>query len=110
VRRLLSPRSSEAFRRLGSNVRDELIAAGLWATDDERDPSQSIADAWQIVERIAKQWANTDDGGQYHRFVRWLDHETLAEPFLVDAPELALAICKAALAAVERRSPPRDEP
>lgn len=33
-------------------MREQMIAAGLWDESDPRDPSESIAAAWQVVEHL----------------------------------------------------------
>jgi hypothetical protein len=93
------------FRRFGSfprrqamDYRKELIELGLWSEDDLRDPSQDIAAAWDLQEKLeAVGWSmrlgRVEDGWSCY-----LHHpESWAEIISCVHPTAALAIARAAL-------------
>lgn len=85
------------------NIREQLIAAGLWDALDLRDPAQEISAAWQVVEKMRLEgnqvqvWGNSGENvwraSLKAEFGHWGEYFTKAE----SAP---MVICLAALKAI----------
>ena len=80
-------------------MRAAMVAAGLWPEDDPRDPSQTIAAAWEVVEKLqgVDQWAFTLAGDVDDWEAVFWEGDTFHGDKADTAPH---AICNAALAAV----------
>lgn len=80
------------------DYRKELIELGLWTRDDSRDPSQDVAAAWELEEKLnAAGWLmrlyRVDNGWSCYLHHR----DTWAEIISGVQPTAALAISRAAL-------------
>jgi len=86
----------------GRETRQALIDAGLWDSKDERDPSQDITAAWQVLEKfkadgwaVEVQWEIMDGGGDWFCAL-----DNSHKEWYGFAETAMLAICRAALKAV----------
>ena len=80
------------------NYRQQLVAHGLWSANDPRDPSEDIAAAWELEEKLeAAGWLmrlhRVDDGWSCYLHHR----ESWVEVISGVQPTAALAIARAAL-------------
>ncbi len=87
---------------MSAEIRERMVAAGLWNGEDERDPSESIDTAWQVVEKMrADGWAySLTDGAQTFHDCHFYQETDEQPDFYALADTAPLAICDAALKAV----------
>lgn len=94
----------------GVSMREAMIAAGLWPVDDPRDPSKEIGAAWEVVEKFRCGVGEEHAAAVIEMVVSdvctvddcycKIYGPSIAEVEAI-ADQMPLAICRAALVAVE---------
>lgn len=92
----------------GPEMRQALIDSGLWDGSDIRDPSQDIAAAWEIVNKLGREPyafvvenVNLSGARRIWAAIIWGGDKVQID-VTANAPTPALAICYAALIAVQK--------